>query len=182
MARQPSFMPKVGNYSFDSLRSSETELIRRLRNCNLRVLRQKKRITPRDQQRFFYSLSRSQFHPHSLYISCKDSRRNWLGYGALVHIDWSRLECEVSSLLLSEFKTDELVPEFGRQFIDLHGALVHMAKKAGMRRVFVEVYLSRNYLVPLLSLAGFRTVDQRPHFYKSILGKGVGTVMVMDLR
>lgn len=169
-------------YTFDTVRGVDMELIRRLRNQHLDVLRQRVRITPREQKNFFKALSKTTSRPSSFYSSLRGTEGNWLGYGAIVHINWQRMECEVSSLLVSESQSPVPSPEFMEQFQLLHIFLLQGAKRTGLRRVFAEIYATRSYLIPLLEDLGFEFVPERPAFYRKIRGKARGVVMAFEIR
>ena len=181
MTRIHRVSPPQGKFSFHELHGRDIELIRRLRNDNLGVLRQKQAITPSEQRDYFRQMRSTRRQRTSLYTSMRGPKREWLGYGALVHIDWLRLQCEISSLLLSEFQQTRSWLEFRTEFTLLHETLLTRAREVGMRTVYAELFPSRNYLQPLLSDLGFATTPARPHFYENFRERE-GIVMEFKIR
>lgn len=164
---------------FRTITPTDIEKIRRLRNENLPVLRQLKKISPFDQAKYFRGIEMQKSKDTLLFSVQKG--RDWAGYAGLVHIDPRRRECEVSSLLVSEFKLHGDRSVFESEFKILHSHLIAMARLLGVRSVFAQVLPHRKDIVPLLTVMGFKLLPERPNFYKK-LARGSNDSSFLELK
>ena len=101
-------------YEITSIRLEDAEKIMQWRNEQISALRQNKPLTPDEQKNYFENVvkpSFSQKQPNLILLRfCYENKL--IGYGGLVHIDWSNERAEISFLLDTERAKDSF--QYGR--------------------------------------------------------------------
>jgi RimJ/RimL family protein N-acetyltransferase len=92
---------RLGDYSIQSLKLEDSELIRLWRNAQISALRQSKELTTEEQNSYFRNMVIPEFkNPAPQKILVRFTLKGLLiGYGGIVHIHWADRRGEVSFLL-----------------------------------------------------------------------------------
>lgn len=148
---------RSGQHRLIPIRDADLFLIKKWRNEQMHILRQKSPLTDQQQRRYFHEEVRPGFsdpHPHQILFSLLHQER-LVGYGGLVHIDWESGRAEVSFLLDTRRAEDARVYE---QDFTRH---LQMTKAAafndlGFHRLFTETFDIRDHHVSILATNGFK--------------------------
>jgi RimJ/RimL family protein N-acetyltransferase len=147
----------VGPYVFVGLRHEDLEPLRRFRNEQIDVLRQREPLTREDQERWWREVvvpTHAAADPAFLLVSILDGGGAFLGYGGLVHADWRDGRAEVSFLVdPARRRDDALYAADLRAFLDF--LLPFAFEDLGLRRLTTEAYAFRTRTIALLEAAGF---------------------------
>ncbi|MCM8774729.1 MAG: GNAT family N-acetyltransferase, partial [Candidatus Omnitrophica bacterium] len=95
---------KSQEYSLVPLRKEDMLLIKKWRNDQIIILRQRKPLTDEDQINYYNQVvlpSFSQMKPNIILFSYL-KKDECIGYGGLVHIDWDNRKAELSFLMNTE--------------------------------------------------------------------------------
>ena len=88
------------------IREEDKYLIMEWRNEQMFHLRQNKKLSRADQDHYFRTIVRplfSQEKPEQILFSLLEEDR-CIGYGGLVHMDWNKLEAEISFLMKTDLE------------------------------------------------------------------------------
>lgn len=138
-----------GNYSLVPIRMEDRYEIMKWRNEQIYHLRQSKPLTEEDQDRYFNTIIKGLFEmdkPDQLLFSYLKENK-CLGYGGLVHINWTDKNAEVSFIMDTQLEQNEFHKHWGI-FLNL---LYQIA--------FDEINLHKIYTYAF---------DIRPHLYEAI--------------
>lgn len=145
------------NYSISPIQDSEIEKIRIWRNQQMKVLRQKKIISPEDQKRYFENFVWPEYlkkKPIQVLLSL-NKNGSLIGYGGLVYVDWNNLSSEVSFLLSTERMSDfSLYGEDFKNFLELIKKLAK--KQMGLKFLTSETYEFRRDHIKILENSSFK--------------------------
>lgn len=145
-----------GNYELDSLRKSEMECVRLWRNSQIEVLRQSSPLSKFEQENYYLnSVLPDKLSPFPSNILLSIRRLGVLiGYGGLVHIDWTSRQAEVSFLLSPEIMKNEVDYEDAfKAYLTLVGIL---AKEIlSLNELNSETYEFRKRHIELIEFCGF---------------------------
>jgi len=141
------------------VREEDMELIRVWRNEQIRVLRQKKPLSPEDQRRYYREAVLPTFDqpqpPMLLFTYLQEDRP--IGYGGLVHIDWENRRAEISFLLETARSKEDADGEYARLFSCFLGFMKQIAfEELGLNRLYTETFDIRPLHVQVLEKNGFR--------------------------
>ena len=146
-----------GNYSISSVQFSDAEPIRKWRNEQITALRQQNALSKETQAKYFDRIISEDFTlntpPQVLVRFCL--KKELIGYGGIVHIDWINLRGEVSFLLETERTLDHVI--YSRElniFFELVKELGF--QKLGLNKLSTEAYAHRGFHVNAIENAGFR--------------------------
>lgn len=165
------------NYAASPIREEDMESIRRWRNTQMDVLRQKRELTSTDQQNYFNNVVVPLFdleEPDQLLFSFfKNS--NLIGYGGLVHLSWMDKRAEMSFLVQPERYTDQnIYGEDWFNFIELMKELCFVEMK--FNRLFTETYEFRKFHISIIEQADMKEegrmrqhIFEKGNFHDSIL-------------
>ncbi len=140
------------------LREADIDLIRRYRNDQIEVLRQREPLAPADQERWFTERVRPTFTldaPGELLVSILvDDGSTLAGYGGLTNIAWPNRRAELSFLVAPDrAATSSVYRE------DLLAFVAFIRDWAfgglGLNRIFTETYAFRTDHIAILEDAGF---------------------------
>lgn len=138
-------------------REQDIESVRRWRNEQIDVLRQKQPLTEAQQSAYYRGTISPTFQeatPKQVLFSYLEGER-LIGYGGLVHIDWEVRRGEVSFLVETSRAADPVryTDDFRRYF----GLLARAAfEDLGFRRLTSETFDIRPLHVEVLESLGFR--------------------------
>jgi len=164
-------------YSIIPIRERDMESIRRWRNAQMDILRQKSKLTNADQKKYFNKIVKTLFqeeNPKQLLFSfLKNSKL--IGYGGLVNISWPDKRAEMSFLVDNKRVIDNnQYKKDMNNFIKLIKQVCF--KELKLNRLFTETYAFREFHISILQDAGFKEEGRmRQHilvngrFYDSIL-------------
>lgn len=143
-------------FSFRRLQLSDAESIRQWRNAQLAILRQRKPLSQASQNQYFAEVLLPSYLEEQpkmlLFATCVDNEL--VGYGGLVHIDWSNQRGELSFLVDSSLEHD--IQSKTRVFNSFFTVLRNLAfNELGLNRVFTETFDSRPDHVEMLESFGF---------------------------
>lgn len=128
-----------GDYKLVPIRHEDRYEIMRWRNEQVKVLRQKGVLTPKEQDYYFDTVVNDLFslkNPKQLLFSFLKNDV-LIGYGGLVHIDWDSLNAEISFLLDTELMRPETYTAFSNIYFPL---IVKVANQANLKKVYTYGY------------------------------------------
>jgi hypothetical protein len=168
---------KSGEYSLVPLREEDIFLIKKWRNEQIDVLRQKKPLSDDDQRAYYHEVIQPLFRhaaPDQILFSFLHSN-TCIGYGGLVHIDWSKREGEVSFLVDTvRAGNPEVYERVFNIFLSLIKSIAFDELK--MNRICTEVYDIRPLHVSILENNGF-VLKKRLKNFLVIRGKPVDSLL-----
>ena len=147
----------VGKYCITPLRRKDIQKIRIWRNEQIDVLRQTKLLSKKEQIRYYNGeITRSfyQKQPKMILFSIllNDS---CIGYGGLVHIDWSSKRGEISIITKTERNYDQKI--YRKDFRAFFKLIKKLAfEELGLNRLVTETYEIRPYVIKLLEDMTFK--------------------------
>lgn len=144
-------------YRYVSLRPEDIEALRRWRNEQIEILRQKRAIAPDEQERWYHHVvvpTHASPEPEFLLVSILDPGDRLVGYGGLTHIDWEHRRAEVSFLVAPERARNHRL--YARDMAAFLKFLRRWAfEELDLHRLFSETYAFRRLHMELLEEAGF---------------------------
>lgn len=165
------------DFSLVSLRKEDIQLVRKWRNEQMDVLRQKKEISEEAQIAYFDSHVQKSFgesEPEIMLFSFLKSDE-CIGYGGLVHMDWTALRAEVSFLLNTQDTKHIPIHQFYfRSFLKLLTQLAF--HHLHLNRLYTEVYAIRPWHVDVLEEEGFQ-FEGRLKEHVNIAGQWVDSLL-----
>ena len=147
---------RLKKYSLIPLRETDMELIRKWRNEQINVLRQKKLLTKENQENYYKRFIEPLFEqaqPSQILFSYLFGDQA-IGYGGLTNIDWVLNQAEVSFLLDSNRIKDEISyrEEFSF-FLILMKQIAFM--ELDLNKLLTETYDIRPLHIGILEKNGF---------------------------
>jgi len=157
-------------YCITPIRRQDIQKIRKWRNEQIDVLRQTKPLTAEDQTRYYNKeITRTFFAKEPDLILFSFLLNNLcIGYGGLVHLNWSSKKAEVSFLTKTERNENkEVYQKDFRAFFKLIKKLAF--EELEFNRLFTETYEIRPYVIKLLEEMKF-VLKRRKKKYMKIKG------------
>lgn len=145
------------NYFLVPIRKSDIQKIRRWRNNQIEILRQKKKLNANDQLNYYNKNIKKSFYskkPNMILFSYFLDK-TCIGYGGLVHIDWNTKTAEVSFLnetLRSKSKT--VYQKDLSIFLKLIFTIAFNDLK--LNKLDTETYNIRPWTIEILEKSGFK--------------------------
>jgi RimJ/RimL family protein N-acetyltransferase/predicted ATP-grasp superfamily ATP-dependent carboligase len=147
----------AGDYSLVPLREEDIYLIKKWRNEQIDVLRQKKPLTDKDQKLYYENFIYPTFlenEPKQILFSFL-KEKSCIGYGGLTNIDWQSKRVELSFLVDTSRIKNELI--YGEDFT----AYLNLIKQVvfddlDFNRIFSETYDIRPFHISVHEKNGFR--------------------------
>lgn len=143
-----------GAYSLVPLRYEDRFAIMRWRNQQIYHLRQSSPLTKEDQQRYFDQVVAGLFaqeRPGQVLFSYLENGR-CIGYGGLVHINWTDRHAEVSFVMETEREEKEFALHW-TQYLELLREVAFSQLK--LHKLFTYAFDLRPHLYPVLEACGF---------------------------
>lgn len=144
-----------GQYEMRPLAWADREPIRRWRNEQIDVLRQRGPLTQADQDRYYLDVVAPQFgraEPAQVLVAVEFDGV-LIGYGGVVHLAWGDRRGEVSFLTDTGRLDAQTFAADWRAYLAM---LVPAARdQIGLHKLTTETYAVRTGLFPLLEEAGF---------------------------
>ena len=152
------FHDTEGGYKYMGLRRSDVQSIRRWRNAQIDVLRQKHPLGVEEQERWFDTVVRpthAAAEPAFLLVSILDEDRQLVGYGGLTNINWTDRRAEVSFLVDTSRARD--IDVYRRDFSTFLDFLKRWSfRDLGLHRLFTETFAFREANIDILEASGFQ--------------------------
>ncbi|TBV82713.1 MAG: GNAT family N-acetyltransferase [Desulfobulbaceae bacterium] len=168
---------KMEQYSIVPIRKEDIFFIKKWRNEQMTILRQKKLLTDQEQLSYYEDdvvPSFSQVNPKIILFSYLYSDR-CIGYGGLTNIEWLSKRAELSFLLDTKRATDPALYEMEFSFF-----IIFMKKVVfdglDFNRIFTETYAFRQEHISILEKNGFR-FEGRMRQHVMIKGKFVDSLL-----
>lgn len=144
----------TGNYSIVPIRMDDRHAIMQWRNEQIYHLRQTKQLTEAEQDNYFKTVVANLFHqpyPDQLLFSYLEGDQ-CIGYGGLVHINWTDQHAEISFLLNTALEKDY----FEFHWLNWLQLIEEVAfKELGLHKLFTYAYDLRPALYTALEKASF---------------------------
>lgn len=147
----------LANYCLVALREKDIQLIRKWRNDQIGILRQKKPLSVSEQKKYYDNIIRqtfSQKKPESILFSFLFNNIS-IGYGGFVHIDWNSRRAELSFIVDTKRSKDKNIYE--ADFSTFLTLIKQVAfNELNFNRIFTETYDIRPFHISVLEKSGFR--------------------------
>ena len=150
---------KNKNFYFDFVQIKDIPKIRMLRNSNIQILRQKKKISKKKQNDYFFShVKKSTIITNpNMILFCIYSNLKFIGYGGFVNIDWSKKMAELS------FLTNIEVSNIKNNHKKIFSLYLILAKKIAkkelkLKQLYSETYSFRKNHIKILEESNFKKV------------------------
>jgi RimJ/RimL family protein N-acetyltransferase len=143
-----------GNFKLVPIREEDKLLIMKWRNEQLYHLRQLKPLTEEDQSNYFKTVVSELFvqdQPKQLLFSLLENDQ-CIGYGGLVHINWTDKHAEVSFIMNTALETARF-EEIWTAYLELLPGIAF--KELGLHKLFTYAYDLRPHLYSVLEKSGF---------------------------
>jgi hypothetical protein len=173
----PNPVIRADSLSITAVQPDHIESIRVWRNEQMDVLRQSSPIEYNEQLAYFDSEiwpAMERTHPHQILVSIYQGEER-VGYGGLVHIEWSKLQGEIS-FLLNPVHTNNAARY--RLLFSGFLALIRVLafRDLSLVRLFTETYDIRPLHIEILESAGF-TAEKRVKNHVHIHGRAVDSLI-----
>ena len=144
----------LGDYSIVPLRYEDRFSIMKWRNEQIYHLRQARPLTEDDQQRYFDNVVSKLYDnpkPDQILFSYLN-RSVCIGYGGIVHINWSDKNAEISFIMDTSLEAEHFEEHWNNYLT--------MLKKVafddlGLHKIFTYAFDLRPHLYPIFEAAGF---------------------------
>jgi RimJ/RimL family protein N-acetyltransferase len=148
---------RCGGHRYVALRRRDIQPLRRFRNEQIAVLRQRHPLGEEDQERWFDEVvtpTHLDPEPSFLLVSILDGDESFIGYGGLTNVDWHHRRAEISFLVSPERAADaETYRADACAFLEwIQGWAFD---ELGLHRLFNETYEFRTEHIHILEEAGF---------------------------
>lgn len=151
----PDLGVTIDNFRLRPLRWNDRIEIRRWRNSQISILRQRVELSASQQDDYFKSVVAREMriqNPPQILLGL-DLSGEFVAYGGLVHISWLDQHAEMSFLTDPAYSANDdhrrLLDIFVRLLSDLS------LNKLGLHRLFTETYSSRTEHIEMLEKLGF---------------------------
>ena len=150
------FRGKLGTYETSSIQMEDSECIRKWRNEQITALRQNAPLSKTAQEKYFREVVNPQFdqkQPDQILLRFTNENQ-LIGYGGLVHLNWTDKRAEASFLLETERAKDlELYQSECKIFMNL--LMICAFTVLGLNKISTEAYAHREFHINALEQAGF---------------------------
>ena len=148
---------KNDNFELCEILPNHIDKIRKWRNEQLINLRQNKKITKKEQLKYFKKIIFKEClveKPENIIFSIKENS-NLIGYGGLVHISWNNFRAEISLVFKTKIENNKKQKFFYfKIFLDLIRKLAFNNIK--LRKLTTETYSFRKKEINFLERYGFK--------------------------
>ncbi len=145
------------DYILIPIRQEDIQDIRKWRNAQIDVLRQKKPISEKEQEEYYENIIKKNFlknKPEQIIFSFL-LKSKCIGYGGLVHIDWEQKSAELSFLNeTSRAKNLDLYFKDFSKFLKIIFKIVFDNMK--INQIVTETYNIRPKTIEILKSFGFK--------------------------
>ena len=148
------------DYILIPIRQEDIQDIRKWRNAQIDVLRQKKPISKKEQEEYYENIIKKKFlknKPEQIIFSFL-LKNKCIGYGGFVHIDWKQKSAELSFLNeTSRSKNLELYFKDFSKFLRIISKIAFNHIK--FKKLITETYNIRPKTIEILKDFGFKNKD-----------------------
>ena len=148
---------KFENYSLITIREKDIESIRKWRNNQRDILRQKEKISKKEQIQYYKSIIKKNFkkkYPDSILFSYTLNGK-CIGYGGLTNIDWDSKRSELSFLVNDRRYLDSKI--YAKDFFSFLNIIIQLSfLELKFNRLFTETYNIRKTHLQILKKVGFK--------------------------
>ncbi len=151
------FRGQFRGYELTSIRMEDAETIMHWRNEQISALRQSAPLTVPEQKSYFEKVVKPSFSEKQpdLVLLRFTFENVLIGYGGLVHINWDKLQAEVSFLLDTERGKDTF--QYGRDCSVFLNLLMRCAfDSLNLNKISTYSYSHRAYHVNAIEASGFQ--------------------------
>ena len=151
------------------LRKADIFKIMKWRNEQIKILRQKKKLSKKDQLKYFNAIDRDSKRkkPKNILYSIIDSKeKKCIGYGGFVYVNWVDKKAEMSFLLDTNITKnikkynlyfDNFIASIKKEFFNKHK----------LNKLFTETFSFRKNTIKTLERNNFKKVEYlKQNFYK----------------
>jgi RimJ/RimL family protein N-acetyltransferase len=152
----------IGNVHLVPIRDKDKYLILEWRNEQMFHLRQNKKLSRADQNQYFQTIVRplfSQEKPQQILFSLLENE-TCIGYGGLVHLDWYKLEAEISFLMSTDLESNRF-EELWSKFLKMLNIVAF--DQLSLVRIFTYAYDLREHLYPPILENHFKLTRRIPN-------------------
>lgn len=153
---------KNKNFYFDFVQIHDIQKIRVLRNSNIQILRQKKNISIKKQNNYFFSqVKKSTITPKpNMILFSIYSNLKFIGYGGFVNIDWPKKIAELS------FLTNIDVSNIKKNHEKIFSLYLSLAKRIAkdelkFKKLYSETYSFRKNHIKILEQSNFKKIKKK---------------------
>ncbi len=154
---------RIGNHALVPIRYDDRFLIMKWRNEQIYHLRQNRPLTEDDQQRYFDTVVNRLYdnpHPDQILFSYLE-KGACIGYGGLVHIDWTDRHAEISFIMDTRLESDHFAEHWSRYLTMLRKVAFD---DLGLHKIYTYAFDLRPHLYTMLEENGFlREATLREH-------------------
>ena len=175
---------KSQEIKFQAIKFSDSEKIRNLRNSQINILRQDKKLSKIDQIKYFKEVVMPDLQsktPRNILFTIK-YKKNFIGYCGLTNINWEIGSAEISFLVKKKYNKSKL---FNRFFNETLNYLENISHKNKIYQINSEIYDFRKEILNCFDqrnykLAGYfrnyrikNNVKISSFFYTKIIDKSL---------
>ena len=146
---------KKASYKLSFIKLGDIEKIRIWRNIQIRYLRQKKKLTVKDQKKYFFKIIKLQMNKKKpkLILFVLKKMNVTIGYGGYTNINWLNGETELSFLL--DYKRAKKKKLYNYEFNIYLNLIKKLAKRIGFKQILSFTFISRKNHITILENFGF---------------------------
>jgi len=168
---------QFNNYFLTPLRKKDIQCIRKWRNNQMSILRQKKVITKEEQINYFESVVKKDFnknYPKCILFSFI-LNEICIGYGGLTNINWDSKKTELSFLVDDIRYSDS--KKYHNDFVSFIKIITELVfDELNLKKIFTETYDIRPMHIKILEEMGFK-LEKRLKQHVNINGKNVDSLI-----
>lgn len=151
----------LNEYSIVPLNDEDMESIRVWRNQQMSVLRQRKKITKKEQISYYKESIEPIFNQKNPRLILFSYLKNdvFIGYGGFVHIDWNLKKAEIS--FLTKTSRNKIRKTYVEDFNIFLKLIISLGfKEIGFNKLETETYSIRQTTIKILEENGFQLERQ----------------------
>ena len=173
---------KFKNYFLVPIREEDIQNIRKWRNKQIDILRQKEKISEKEQINYYEFVIKKSFNekePNCILFSFMLNDK-CIGYGGLTNIDWSSKRAEISFIIDNNRNSNSEV--YYQDFLSFLNIITQLAfHELKLNRLFTETYDIRPLVLKILEKIGFE-LEGKLKQHVNIKGKYVDSLIHGYLR
>ena len=158
------------NYlNLTKLRKNDIFAIMKWRNEQIKILRQKKKLSKKDQLKYFNVIDKDSKRkkPKNILYSIIDSKeKKCIGYGGFVYVNWVDKKAEMSFLIDTNITKN--VKKYNLYFDNFIASIKkEFFNKHKLNKLFTETFSFRKNHIKILERNNFKKVEYlKQNFYK----------------
>ena len=151
------FRGEFRGYELTSVKMEDSDPIMKWRNDQMSALRQSAPLTQIEQKAYFDNVVKPSFTQKKpdLVLLRLTYQNTLIGYGGLIHINWTDRKAKVSFLLETERAKDSF--QYGRDCSIFLNLIMKCAfDSLDLNKIFTHSYTHRPFLINSIEASGFR--------------------------